>query len=448
MPDPLAAWLLTYLLHSTLLLSGAWLLTRLWRRMPVAWNEALWRTAVLGGFLTATLPHLFGLESAAGRVALPAAPEPAVAEAPLEDPVLIALPPASDTTEALVGPQPEPITVWSVEAPVPSTPRETVPTTVWLGLLWCAGLLLAAVRHMRARRRLHTRLARRHAVDAGPLHDRLTALVSRAGLRRAPRLSAVTGLGSPLAVGVVRPEIVVPARALHELTSAQQDAMLAHELAHIIRRDALWRSVLRVIGTVCFFQPLHVVAKRRLHETAELLCDAWAVDHTGCSRSLAECLTVVAGWVVGAPRTEPAPAMAARGSMLVRRVERLVEHRDFPSASPRARVGACLLSVLPLLSVMIAAPTIAAGAADADAAATDEPALEAPLVPTPEADTLEREIALLESEVATLLALLARIESPPPALTAGAARLEARLGALKSKRAALAEAAHLKEMSR
>ncbi|MDF1700331.1 MAG: M56 family metallopeptidase, partial [Planctomycetota bacterium] len=268
-----------------------------------------------------------------------------------------------------------------------------------------------------------------------------------AGLRRAPRLSLVANLGSPLAIGIRQPEIVIPQRALDQLTAAQQDAMLAHELAHHIRRDALWQALTRVIGGVFFFQPLHALARRRLHESAELLSDAWAVEHTGCSRSLAECLTVVAGWVVGAPRSHPAPAMAAHGSMLTQRVERLVDH-DLPTSAPRARVLLCVVAFLPLLAVVLAAPAVATAAAVPAAMPLADPMARPVVSPRPDAPaTLEYEITLLEDEITTLLALLAQVEEPPAALRVAAARLQTRLEALKLRRPALAGAPS-KEMPR
>src|SRR5688572_3433647 len=48
------AWLLTYAIHSTVLLSLAWLLTRV-RRWPPAVSELLWKSAMLGGILTASV---------------------------------------------------------------------------------------------------------------------------------------------------------------------------------------------------------------------------------------------------------------------------------------------------------------------------------------------------------------------------------------------------------
>ncbi len=51
MLDQLALWLATYALHSTLLLLSAWWLAHVF---PAA-RERLWRLALFGGLLTASL---------------------------------------------------------------------------------------------------------------------------------------------------------------------------------------------------------------------------------------------------------------------------------------------------------------------------------------------------------------------------------------------------------
>lgn len=457
MPDlltawPLTSWLLTYLLHGTLLLAAAWLVTLLWRRMPVAWNETLWRTAMLGGVLTASLQLALDVEPAGGRVAVAVAVSPAPLGAAPETPDA-----APVETVWIERPALEPSAVAPPAPPVLPAATEPMPQPAsplpWIAGVWALGVAVGLVRLARAHARLRTRLAHREPCTEGALRARLDALAARAGLRRRIGLSTVAGIGSPLAVGILRPEIVVPTRAVATLSATQLDAMLAHELAHHIRRDALWQTLLRLLATCFFFQPLHVVARRRLHETAELLSDAWAVEQTGCSRSLAECLTVVAGWRVTGHGAAPVPAMAARGSMLARRVERLLEHRHASaSAASRGRLGACALAVLPLLTVVVAAPSVATGAADV--LPTHDAVRELPLrlLPAPptdagDASALDAEIERLEGEVATLLDLLARVSEPPPALVAGAARLRARLQSLTSKRAALRAAPDL-EMPR
>src|SRR6058998_3131192 len=74
-PAPLAsslfAWLLTYLIHSTVLLGVAWLVTRR-RRLEPAASELLWKVALLAGFVTGTIQSRLALSTPAA-VTLPVA---------------------------------------------------------------------------------------------------------------------------------------------------------------------------------------------------------------------------------------------------------------------------------------------------------------------------------------------------------------------------------------
>jgi beta-lactamase regulating signal transducer with metallopeptidase domain len=76
---------------------------------------------------------------------------------------------------------------------------------------------------------------------------------------------------------------------LLELEPEEQDSMLAHEVAHLVRRDPQWLVLARAVEMVFFFQPLNRLARRRIQEVAEYLCDDWAVARTRRPVMLAKC---------------------------------------------------------------------------------------------------------------------------------------------------------------
>src|SRR5262245_56949657 len=83
----LADWLGTYLLHSTALLGGAWLASRLLRGRAPALQAHLWRAALIGALVSATAQgsglvqrlSIADLALPAAQVVAPAAAEPAAA---------------------------------------------------------------------------------------------------------------------------------------------------------------------------------------------------------------------------------------------------------------------------------------------------------------------------------------------------------------------------------
>jgi beta-lactamase regulating signal transducer with metallopeptidase domain/HEAT repeat protein len=377
----IAAWLLTYALHSTVLLAAAALLTARWVRGE-AWRETLWKAALLGGLVTASVQtagwmvdglgrwELFVLRSTdaqaapASESAAPAVVSPASASNEATSPIAAA--PAIDHTPApSQSPAPvvpaaevsraaETASPTSAPQPAPSSPR---PLVEWALLAWAAGaaamLARLAWRQLRLRRLLHGRVA---VSDEGVL-AMLAALRRNAGIWRPVRLTVCPASPTPLALG--SGEICVPPRFLSDLDPDQQRSALAHELAHLARRDPAWHFGVSILESIFFFQPLNRMGRARLRESAEFLCDAWAARQTGSPLGLARCLAEVASWM--APGRHPIPAgtmaMAEGGSPLVQRVQRLTAWRGEPrEGSPALRIAAAALLIG---AVAVVAPAVA-----------------------------------------------------------------------------------------
>ena len=305
------AWLMTYALHSTLLLGGVWLLTS---RGPVRSHhlrDLYWKAALVGGVVTATGQVLLRQVDWAGAFQARAAREGIVVDAvALPMPMPLGRRPAepAGTTEP------------AAAAPAPGVPLSTILFIAWGGIAALALGGLAA-----AHRRLARRLGWREDVRDYAVLSLLDSLRSDAGMHRAVRLTQSDGLASPIALG--RSEICVPRAVLTDLDAAQQRSVLAHELAHLARRDPLWLTGASLLERIFFFQPLNRLARRRIQESAEYLCDDWAVGRTGSGLTMAKSLMKVAEWMHAEPSPVPLAGMAENPSQLVSRVKRLVEHR-------------------------------------------------------------------------------------------------------------------------
>ncbi len=337
-----AAWLLTYGIHSTLLLTLAAGLSGF---LPLPSREALWKTALVGGLFTATLQLALAGQPVGGSwsVRSVAASLPTVESARFSPPAAaIAALAAKGSMAAPKAETPQP----GAEVSLGGTSWPGIAVAFWafLGSLGLGGLAISY-------RRLMKRLSDRREVTAGTAAELLRGLKDRRNIRGQIPLFRSEGLGIPIAHGVLRGKICIPGRALR-LPEEEQESLLAHELAHVARRDPLWLLISRALERVFFFQPLHRLARRRLQQIAEFRCDDWAAEATGRPLSLARCLTEVAGWRASEPYDLPASAMAVRGSGLSRRVRRLVHASPMSPVSPWSRP---LLAVL-LLAVVAVAP--------------------------------------------------------------------------------------------
>ena len=365
--DALAAraveWAATYAVHSTLLLGIVALSTHRLVRSD-AWREVLWRGALLGSVATATLATALPLDPVAGRWNVPGLHAPMAAEAPQSAPAPSATEVSRDGGEAGV-----PAARTSGELAARPAHRgsdvsaETSPNiAAWLLAAWGAAaalfLLLLAARNARLMRRLRGR----ERIQSGRLVAMLAELRRLGGVWSPVRLSVSLAAPTPLVIGAS--EICLPPRFLDGLGEDEQRAALAHELAHVARRDPWWQLGTAILHALLFFQPLHHLARRRLRDAAENLCDDWAVRQTGSPLALGRCLADIASWV----STDPLPhlgsthAMAEGGSPLLERVRRIADGTagaPAPKAMPAAATAALLAATLAL------APAVTGGGAQA-----------------------------------------------------------------------------------
>lgn len=161
----------------------------------------------------------------------------------------------------------------------PSAPA--VPWRRWAAAAWLGGAVLwaawAALHVARFRRVL--RLA---CLAPGHLQDEAEALARRMGLRRCPPVWLVPGSVSPMVWALGRsPCLLFPSGLLERLDGDGRAALLAHELAHVRRRDH-WVRLLELAATgLYWWHPVLWWARRELHEAEEQCCDAWGVWAVG-----------------------------------------------------------------------------------------------------------------------------------------------------------------------
>ncbi len=352
------AWLLTYLLHSTLFLLGAAALAALGLVRSATARDTLWKVALLGGVLTATTQTVLRLQPRMGHVALAAegdAPWVDVAQVRTVRPA----PPESTPSGAAFASAIAQHEIGEIPPLPPERTFRRVLSGVHIGWplmllnLWFVGAVAFGARLLWSRLHLARRLHDRRVLTEGPLFEELLDLCGKAGVP-APRLSVSGRLRGPIAFGR---EICVPGRVPDQMTAVEQRAVLAHELGHIVRRDPAWLAVATCLESICCVQPLNRLARRRMREVSEYLCDDWAAERTG-GLVLARCLARVAEWMQGEPAAAAVVGMAGRCSELVSRVERLLEG-SAPAQPARLLIRASA-GVLALAAVAWSVPGVAA----------------------------------------------------------------------------------------
>lgn len=385
--NQIATFAVTYLLHSTLLLAACWVVLKVVRAKSHYLRERMWKLAAVLGILTAASQIALGTASqvdppwlrpaivkplpatelsvarvtlleADSRLAEPHVRERATNEFAIAPPTTIILEelpeadgfivPDEDAVEEfptgieldfqLASPPPA-IDLAESDFRAVAAARETdeadshsswfrsvmtwITGTLSILLACCVGLG-GAVLVMQSMR-LRTRFSRATLLTEGPARRTLDRFLKRHQIRRKIRLLSSTTHSEPVTYGLLRWTIILPEHTEERLGREELKALLAHEVAHLVRGDVWWLWIGRVLCTCLVFQPLNWLARRKWQQAAEYLCDDWAVERGIRSISLARCLTQIAEWRFGRAACELGLAAGGTKATLVQRVERLVE---------------------------------------------------------------------------------------------------------------------------
>jgi len=170
--------------------------------------------------------------------------------------------------------------------------------------IWLLGALALAVRQMADILRFRRRLAR--AKPAPELEIRLLGIASQLRVK-CPKVAILADLKQPVLWCIGRPMLVWPATLDEPFLRQSGRSVMAHELAHLRRRDhwVCWLTLFA--GWLWWWYPLYWYVRRKMEENAELSCDAWAVwFQPDFRRAYAE--AVVEVWKQGAPAIGSVPA--------------------------------------------------------------------------------------------------------------------------------------------
>jgi bla regulator protein BlaR1 len=170
------------------------------------------------------------------------------------------------------------------------------------------------------------------------------------------------GLLEPGVVGFFRPILLLPVGILERLTAAQLEAVLAHELCHVRRRDNLTSAIHMVVEAVFWFHPLVWWIGARLVEERELACDESVLRLGSEPRVYADAIVSVCRLCVESPL---ACVAGVTGADLKRRIEVILSQRIGRSLNRAKKVllaaaGAVVL-VVPVVSGVLIHAEDAAG---------------------------------------------------------------------------------------
>jgi beta-lactamase regulating signal transducer with metallopeptidase domain len=227
----------------------------------------------------------------------------------------------------------------------------SLPLLVWT---WLAGVVFFLARFSAGWWRIHGLRSAAMGQAVSAWQESGERLARRLGFETMFRVVESTLVQAPTVIGWMRPIILLPAAVLANLTPGQIEALLAHELAHIRRRDYAVNVLQTLAESLLFFHPAVWWVSSRIRQEREHCCDDVVVELYGEPASYAEALAELASW-----RTRGAAlAVGAADGPLLRRIRRLLR---VPEDEPRALSGIVVWSLGMLVAgalLVLASPSL------------------------------------------------------------------------------------------
>ena len=319
----LLAAVVTHVWQSTLFAAAIGLVTLALRRNGAAVRHALWLTASLK-----FLVPFAALMALGAQLAPPRRPHTVTTE-------IVFVNAARADTEAF----------FTRLAPRLEPAADTVTPLAAAAVIWSVGVL-AVVAVWAVRWRRLAAIARGAApVETGREVDALRRIERAVGVWSPIRLAQTDSALEPGVFGVRRPILVWP-RAINEhLDERQLATILAHEVAHVRRRDNLAAMLQMAVTAIFWFHPLVWWLGARLVDERERACDEAVVRLGHEPRVYAETILTACRLFLESPL---ACVSGVTGSDLSKRIERIMHNVTCEALTPLKKA---LVSAVPAAAV-------------------------------------------------------------------------------------------------
>ncbi|HEY6250019.1 MAG TPA: M56 and DUF3738 domain-containing protein [Candidatus Angelobacter sp.] len=245
-----------HLWQSTLFVVAVWLLTLLWRKNQARARYWLWLAASLKFLLPFSL-----LISLGSRLAVPRVPTD------VNTGLYWAI-------EQVSQPFSQPTTLLHTQIrPAAISPNVTDLLPSILMTAWLCGLVVVLLVWRARWRRISAVMKETVPLQEGREVEALRRLENMTGMRRPMKMLSLPAFMEPGIFGIFRPLLLWPEKISERLDDEHLEAILAHELWHVRRRDNLAAAIHMVVEAIFWFHPLVWWLGARLIEERERACD-------------------------------------------------------------------------------------------------------------------------------------------------------------------------------
>jgi len=169
------------------------------------------------------------------------------------------------------------------------------------------------------------------------------ALRKKIPVQRTVAILESTVVKMPMTIGYIKPVILLPIGLINHLTIEQIEAVLAHELAHIARKDYLFNILQSVMEVLFYFNPAVWLISAHIRRERENCCDDIALRVCGNSLNYVKALVIVEEVSQRLPHL--AMAFSNNKNHLLMRVQRILKQPQ-----KKSRLGERLVAALFILT--------------------------------------------------------------------------------------------------
>ncbi len=186
----------------------------------------------------------------------------------------------------------------------------------------------------------------------------------------------------PGVFGIIRPVLLLPEGIATRLTPAQLQAVLAHELCHVRRRDNLTAAIHMLVEALFWFHPLVWWLGMRMIDERERACDEEVLRAGSHAQAYAESILKVCEFYLESPLT---CMSGVTGSDLKKRIQRIMKNRFGVALSAQKKlllaIAATVALAVPVLAGVVATSQLSqASARLTPSTSSDRPTLNAPSI--------------------------------------------------------------------
>lgn len=216
-------------------------------------------------------------------------------------------------------------------------------------LIWSLGVILFSLRMALGYHQL-SRLRREvQAIELPGILRQFNDLVNRSGIRKKIALASSLRVDIPVTLGHLKPVILLPIGLINHLSPEETKAILAHEIAHIMRRDYLQNVLISSMEILFFYHPSVWWFSATIKTIREQCCDDLALELGAEPIALSKALIRLEEQA-----TAPTFALAfAHKNQLLHRVQRLFNNpirNEYRMSRGQAPLLVCGLALVWLFS--------------------------------------------------------------------------------------------------